>query len=127
MAKYDTVKLQRIAETWAMEWWKAARKIWGDNIGAMPAIRMNPRLTATGGRAFLDHNYCDFSCYLMEREPDYYKSNTIPHELAHHIAWRLYKDNGHGKAWKDVSKMLYGDDNRCHSMGTKYHHQKAGK
>ena len=127
MAKYNTVAQQNFAEYHARIWWREAHKMFGDNIGTMPAIKMNARLTATGGRAFLDQNYCDFSCYLMDREPDYFKANTIPHELAHHIAWRLYKDNGHGAAWKNVALQLYGENNRCHAMGTKHRHQKAGK
>ncbi len=127
MAKYDTAKLLRFAEYEAKKWWMEARMAFGDKIGVMPKIEMNARLTATAGRAFYTLDKCDFSCYLMERDPNYFANNTIPHELAHIIAWRLYRDNGHGKAWKSIALELYGDNSRCHSMGTKSRHEKGLK
>ena len=118
MSKYDTNKLQRAADESARIWWKKAESIFG-NIGPIPLIKMNARLTATGGRAFIQDGYIDLSCYLMTNNPDYYHADTIPHELAHMIAWRLYQDRGHGKAWKYVALNLYGANNRCHTMQTK--------
>lgn len=128
-SKYDMAGLQRFADYHAKQWWIAARKIFGDKIGVMPLVKINARLTATAGRAFIESNpaYCDFSAYLMSRDSRYFAVDTIPHELAHHIAWRLYRDNGHGRAWKDVALALYGNNNRCHTLGTKAQHEKAKK
>lgn len=112
-------KLQRIAEFLAMKWWKKAEDKFGLKIGKMPAVKMNSRLTSTAGRAFLEQDYIDLSCYLMDNNREYFAEDTIPHELAHIIAWRLYKDRGHGAAWKSVALALYGANNRCHTMQTK--------
>jgi SprT protein len=117
--KYDTPKLQRIAEFLVNKWWKKAEDKFGLKIGAMPAVKMNARLTSTAGRAFIEHGYIDLSCYLMTNNPETFAEDTIPHELAHMIAFRLYQDRGHGKAWKYVAQTLYGANNRCHTMQTK--------
>ncbi len=125
MAKYNKEAMLRFVEMVAKEYWIKARKIWGDRIGAMPKLEMNARLTSTGGRAFLEAGKCDFSCYLLGNNTEYFKKNTIPHELAHIVAYRLYGDKGHGQDWKNVAFMLYGDNNRCHTMQTKYRAEKA--
>ena len=125
MAKYDKEKLQRFVEFHGREWWKQARIIFGDKIGVMPKMEVNARLTATAGRAFYTLDKCDFSCYLLDLNPTYFIDDTIPHELAHIIAWRLYKYAGHGKPWKEIALALYGANNRCHSMGTKSQHERA--
>ena len=116
---YDKAKLQRIAEFHVRKWWNEAIEKFGNGIGEMPAVKMNARLTSTAGRAFIENDYIDLSCYLMENNQEYFAKDTIPHELAHMIAWRLYKDRGHGKAWKYVAYTLYGSYNRCHTMQVK--------
>lgn len=102
----------------AEHYWNKAKKLFGSKIGEMPTLAMNARLTSTAGRAWLEKGHCDFSCYLMGKDVEYFRKNTIPHELAHHIAYRLYGDKGHGQAWKNVSFALFGDNNRCHTLET---------
>jgi len=80
---------------------------------------MNARLTATGGRAFLQDGKIDLSCYLMTNNMDNYKTEIIPHELCHIIAWRLYGDKGHGKGWKYVMQEMSVNGKRYHNMTTK--------
>jgi len=130
MATYDKEKLLAFAVYHANAVWKNAFSIWGDKIGQMPVVEMNARLTACGGRAFMrtpqnKANFpdmierVDFSCYLMERNPDEYKAETIPHELAHFIAFRVYGDENHGKGFKYVMYKLGCRGDRCHPMVTK--------
>lgn len=119
------MELQRLAEVWVDHWWKNALEKFAEfDIGARPAVKLNKRLTATAGRAFLDHDYMDLSVYLFERNIKDFCEDTIPHELAHFIAWRVYKDKGHGKAWKWVAHTLYGNPQRCHNYETKFEAQK---
>lgn len=127
MAKYNIPVLQAFVERHAKDYWIAARRLFGDKIGAMPAIKINARLTSTAGRAFLEQGYCDFSAYLLNNNLDYFAADTIPHELCHHIAWRLYGEDGHGKAWKQVCLQVYGKNNRCHTMQTKYQAERKTK
>jgi predicted SprT family Zn-dependent metalloprotease len=83
---------------------------------------MNPRLTSTAGRAFLNgeptEHYIDLSCYLSEKYPVDMQEDTIPHELAHIIAWRLFQEPRHGAAWKQTAIRLYGNCNRTHQYET---------
>ena len=41
--------------------------------------------------------------------------NTVPHEIAHLIAFRLFNDNGHGRFWKMVMVHLGLNPERCHN------------
>ncbi len=113
--------LQSFANEQAYNWWEAAKVIFAKNgdIGVLPLVKLNNRLKSTAGRAFIEHGYIDLSVSLMRDNMDYFARDTIPHELAHMIAWRLYGDRGHGKAWKWVAHTLYGANNRCHTMQVK--------
>jgi predicted SprT family Zn-dependent metalloprotease len=118
--KYDIPMLQAVAEQVTNDFWLKAFGIFTKSIGKRPAIIMNARLTATAGRAFYMHDFIDLSCYLMTNNMEYFKVDTIPHELCHIIAWRLYGDKGHGKGWKYVLKEMSVNGERCHTMQTKY-------
>jgi predicted SprT family Zn-dependent metalloprotease len=123
--KYDVVKLHAFANKIAVAFWDYAKQYWREDIGEMPEIRMNSRLTSTAGRAFLQDNYVDLSCYLLQNNPEYFRIDTIPHELCHHIAFRIYGDRGHGKGWKYVMKSMGLSGDRCHTRQTKYQAERA--
>jgi predicted SprT family Zn-dependent metalloprotease len=93
----------------------------------IPQFAMNNRLTSTAGRAWLEKNSLDFSVYLMQRNLETFKTETIPHELAHQIAFALYLDRGHGWMWKSVMVRLGCTPDRCHEMETKSQAKRAGK
>jgi SprT protein len=115
---YDKVKQTEWAKRVAKNWWIHALKVFGEKIGELPDVVMNARLTSTGGRAFLKGGYIDLSCYLLHNNPEEFKNVVIPHELAHHIAFRLYQDKGHGSAWKNCMVKLGLPPDRCHNMET---------
>lgn len=125
--KYNTTAQLAFAQKVGNAFWLKAFGIFDKCIGKMPEIKMNARLTATGGRAFLEQGYIDLSCYLMERNKEYYEMDTIPHELCHIIAWRLYGDKGHGKGWKYVMQEMGVNGSRCHTMQTKYQAERKAK
>lgn len=123
MAKYDIPKLTAFALKYANAFWVFATKKYaehGINLGEMPAVIMNARLTATAGRAWVDLNKIDLSCYLMERNPEHFIYDTIPHELCHIIASKWHGSKGHDKAWYATVKFLNVKTERCHNMTTKY-------
>jgi len=111
----------------AKYYWRLALKKFPElkHYGDMPEFKMNARLTAIGGRAWLDSNFIDLSCYLLERNWETYKKEVIPHELCHFIAYRLFDDKGHGLNWKYVMEEMGLEPNRCHSMITKYQAEKG--
>jgi predicted SprT family Zn-dependent metalloprotease len=127
MAKYDTVKMLAFSIKCATVFWAQAEKRFGCTIGEMPAIKMNSRLTAVAGRAWLSSDFIDLSCYLMEKYPQVFNLETIPHELCHFIAYRLFNDKGHGPNWKYVMSEMGLAPERCHSMVTKYQAERGMK
>ena len=118
MTTENLVAMQIFADNVANRFWHRAKKEWA-NIGQIPEVRLNKRLTSTAGRAFIEDGYIDLSVYLLGRNTDYFKRDTIPHELCHMIAWRVYGDRGHGKAWKYVMQQMGVNGKRCHTMQTK--------
>ena len=115
--KYDIIALQKFADEWATYWWKiASQKL--SNIGLMPKIIINTRLTSTAGRAFHCGTKIDLSAKLMTENPDYFARDTIPHEIAHIIADKR-GSKGHDAIWRDTCKIIGFETTRCHSMQIK--------
>jgi SprT protein len=63
-------------------------------------IRYNPQLLAENGNAFL--------------------ARTVPHEVAHLIARRVFgsRIRPHGQEWQAVMELFKADASRCHSYDT---------
>lgn len=129
MAKYDIPALTTWANKSASQFWQYAKREYAKknfDIGKMPEVVMNPRLTATAGRAFDCGTKIDLSCYLMTRNYEAFHEDTIPHELCHIIANKL-GSTGHDKIWYDVVAYLEVKTERCHSYGTKAQHDRGIK
>ena len=122
---YDKQTMLFLANKAMQSTWEEAQKIFGLKIGAMPEIVMNGRMTTCAGRAHLDDCLMHLSCYLFERNRQEFLDVTIPHELCHFIAWRLYKDGGHGKAWKQTMMLMGLKPEIYHKMITKYEASKC--
>lgn len=69
----------------------------------------------TAGMAYLNSGLCRFNSQLLHGNPEAFLNRTVAHEIAHHIAWRIFKDRGHGKYWKAVMRSLGCEPTRCHS------------
>jgi SprT protein len=76
---------------------------------------MNGRLTSTAGRAFYKEGRLDFSKVLYAQNVETFLNDTVPHELAHIIAYRVYNSSGHDASWKKVMMALGYEPTRCHS------------
>lgn len=118
--KYNKPAQLAFALAYAKAHWAKACRRFPKLIIPMPTIEMNARLTATAGRAWIEKNHIDLSCYLMHNNPEYFAKDTIPHELNHIIAAYLYNSKGHDKAWYYVNQELQTETSRCHNMQTKY-------
>ena len=82
-----------------------------------PSIRINNRLSSTAGRCFYESNEIDISSKLFAIDPQEILNQTVPHEVAHQVAYNLFGDTGHGAAWKQCM-VAYGlEPARCHSIG----------
>jgi predicted SprT family Zn-dependent metalloprotease len=64
-------------------------------------IILNRRLRTYAGKAYLQLATIELHYRMMKAHPEELR-NAYAHELAHVIAWELYKDGGHGENWQRV-------------------------
>ena len=98
------------------EIWKKACAIWPFfKCGPMPSFDLKLRGRAVG-KAYLDYNFFRINREMAQREGDALINRTVPHEIAHLIAWKICKDKGHGEGWKKVMRLLGLEPIRCHTF-----------
>ena len=66
----------------------------------------NLRGCTTGGVAILKKNTIKINLDWVRENPIEYFNDTVPHEIAHHVAYRVYRDAGHGRYWKHVMRTM---------------------
>lgn len=111
----DKTYLLEVATYNVRRWWKRIQAHY-PTVGDAPTVKLNNRLKTTAGRAFLEEGYIDLSTELFWEYTDRFTQDTIPHELAHIAAYRLYGDEGHGKGWYSVINTLDINTTRLHNM-----------
>ena len=79
-----------------------------------PQIDFSLRGT-TAGRAKLLRWGVQYNMILAKENQASFINRTVPHEVAHLVAYALYKDNGHGRMWKHVMRVFGKEPTRCHS------------
>lgn len=109
--------LQDVADYQVTRWWKVLKKHY-PSLGETPRAVLNNRLKTTAGRAWIqkDPPYIDLSTELFWCNTKTFCEDTIPHELAHIVAYQVYKDPGHGKGWYTVLKVAGIKTTRMHNM-----------
>lgn len=103
---YSNSQLLELANAEAHQAWARLNSVFVP-IGDCPIIVLNNRLTKTAGRAWLDNSKIDLSTKLFRFNVEEFLAQTIPHELAHFVAWRVFGHANHGTPWKHVMKT-YG-------------------
>ena len=70
----------------------------------------------TAGKAWLTKNKIQYQPVLLGDNAQDFLARTVPHEVAHIVAWEVFGDNGHGNGWKAVMRAFgVTDVTRCHS------------
>lgn len=125
----DTKKLETYMLTHVRQVWARFVVLYPElSRFPQPAAKLNNRLKSTAGRCFFESNRLDFSTVLLSEFPKEFALDTIPHECAHQVAWNLFKDPGHGKAWKTVMRAYGIDPVRCHNyLDMRISRQEAAK
>jgi SprT protein len=95
---------------------------WGS--GAVPEVSLDYGLKGhVGGRANYLKEEIQINYYLLDKYEDDYIQQTIGHEYAHLVAFKVYGRSilgkPHGKAWKYVMRCLGMEPKRCHNYETK--------
>ena len=122
----DKQTLQDLAQYHARIWWVKLLKEYPTIQKTTPVVTMNNRLKTTAGRAFLEEipQRIDLSVELFTQHTDRMIADTIPHELAHLVAWTVYADPGHGSGWKSVVARMGIPTTRLHNMVNSQHEKR---
>lgn len=81
-----------------------------------PEIRWRAMGAQIAGRAYFEYHVIEMNTnYLSSADWETFLHDTLVHELGHIIAWDLFKDGGHGTAWKAVTRFMGDDGDRCHN------------
>lgn len=78
----------------------------------------------TAGYATYQKNTVDFNMGIYRENVDKFLATTVPHEVAHIIAFQLMgeKGTGHGYWWKFVMTQVFKiSADRCHSYEVEHH------
>jgi SprT protein len=70
------------------------------------------------GKAYLRENVIHLNEVFCETQEVDMLGDTVPHEVAHLIAFEMYKDTGHGGGWKSIMRTLGLEPSRCHDYDT---------
>lgn len=98
------------------KYFELAKKIWPFQLRdwKKPTLSFDLRGT-TAGTANLRNNHIRINPVLFDQNKQDYFSDTIPHEVAHLVAFIVFGDTGHGKDWKFTMTRFGCDPSRCHS------------
>lgn len=77
----------------------------------------------TAGRAHWTSNSIVLNGILFNENKDKFLARTIPHEVAHLVAYKKYSTpyrspKPHGQEWKHVMRVFGCEESRCHSYDT---------
>jgi SprT protein len=100
----------------AGETWSQFRRAFPQISPDVPLIRYNKRLKTTAGRAFLTKNYIDLSNEMLWQHGEKFIAEIVPHELGHMVAYKVFKDEGHGQGWHFVMQVLGIPYSRTHTF-----------
>ncbi len=112
----NVIQQKAIEET--KRYYDIARKLY-------PQFKLNDPLIdfklrgMSAGKAWLTKNKIQYQPVLLADNAQDFLANTVPHEVAHIVAYEVFRDADHGNGWKAVMRAL-GVHNitRCHSYDT---------
>jgi SprT protein len=114
----DKQTLQDLAQYHVRRWWVKLLKQYPTIQRVTPVVTLNNRLKTTAGRAFIEDvpQRIDLSTELFAQYTERMIGDTIPHELAHLVAFTVYGDRGHGRGWYSVLDHMGIVTTRLHDM-----------
>lgn len=120
--------LQDVADYWGRIWWAKIVAVFPElGTHTRPSIKLNNRLKTTAGRAFFEENYIDLSTELFWEHTLNFTQDTIPHELAHIAAYKVFGDEGHGRGWKMTLQRVGINTTRLHHLVNSQHAARKAK
>lgn len=108
--------MKKIDETVA-KYMAIAQAYFHPRVMITPSIKYEKRGT-TAGYAFYDPPVVDFNMAIYRENTEEFLARTVPHEVAHIVAYQIMgeKGKGHGYWWKFVMEQVFKiPAKRCHS------------
>lgn len=120
LADLVTDNMKKCADEILCAEWDRAVKVFGEEPGFIPTLNYNISSGGALGYAYLHKNLIKLNpvwviASFTNPELEFLVREVIVHELAHHIAWRLHKDPGHGVRWKLVMMKLGAKPDRLYT------------
>lgn len=118
------LELLRFATYQAEAWWAKLSQI-HPRAGALPTVEISKRLKTCAGKMLVEDRKMVLCYDLIDLYPDEFARDTIPHELAHQVAydvygigkeWQTKRVAWHGPEWCAIMGSIGVDPGRCHSM-----------
>jgi len=86
---------------------------------ATPSVRFDLRGTSAGQVRITDRGDCliRYNAHLLERHPQAFLSQTVPHETAHLVVFSLFgpRTPPHGREWRAIMALFGASPERCHN------------
>lgn len=117
--------LEQLAFETVRNTWARAERMYALKT-ACPMVKLNARLKTTAGRCDFETRIIDLSTSLFLEHTSEFENIIIPHEVAHQIAFDIFKDNGHGTGWKQVMLDFGLQPERCHHLVNSAHEKAKG-
>lgn len=110
---YQSQALAKVTATLAL-----ARQVFGRDFEA-PKVTFDLR-GKTAGAANYAANHIRLNDVLLRENQETFINRTVPHEVAHLLAFALYgsRISAHGPEWKNVMRRLGETPSRCHTYDT---------
>lgn len=103
---------QFIAKT--LEVMKQANELYNLNIDLTVRVDLRGSKIAGQAQRKLGRYIVRLNPLFCQQFPEDTLKETIPHEVAHIVAFALKQDDGHGPKWKRIAQSLGCSGNRCH-------------
>ncbi len=120
----DRKQALETATMWTANTWARLEKMYPLMLGKCPSVEISARLKTTAGFCYWEQRQTKYSFDLFCEYAETFRMVTIPHELAHQVAWDVYRvpqRRAHGTEWKSIMERLGLEPTPWHDMvNTKY-------
>lgn len=116
----DGLMARDYIDTMAAKLWRSIVSIYGDSAGNCPPIEYELKASGIAGKAYYSGKIVFNIAYIMALDRPELFDETIAHELAHIVQYRLYPKakQAHGVEFRDIMLWLGYSGNTYHDYNS---------